>query len=107
MAVRSADMLVTTILQDPQLREDIKQDPAGVLNRAATQAKAATPLENDKWIYRGVVLVLGLLSITSVAGLIALSFNDTQNIPDGLIALGSAAVGALSGLLAPSPAGRS
>jgi len=43
-----------------------------------------------------------------VIGVIALSFNATGTIqiPDVLTALGSAAIGALAGILAPSPTQR-
>jgi hypothetical protein len=46
-----------------------------------------------------------LLLFTIIGGFI-LSFKTAATIPEGLIALGSAAVGALAGLLAPSPMSR-
>jgi hypothetical protein len=65
-----------------------------------------TPLQTDKWIYRLVVCFLGLTVIGTVIGGFIIAGKTAQTIPEGLIALGSAAVGALAGLLAPSPASR-
>jgi uncharacterized integral membrane protein len=68
------------------------------------QTHTRTPLENDPWIYRIVVVVLGLVMLTGTGGAIALALVPTvKETPTILVALGSAAVGALAGLLAPSP----
>jgi hypothetical protein len=61
--------------------------------------------EKDIWIYRIVVVVLGLTVMASVVGAIALTLNELDT-PELLVALGSAAIGGLAGLLAPSPASR-
>jgi len=60
-------------------------------------------VEGDRLVYRIVVGALGLAVLVSIGGLIALTFAD-ETAPEGLVALGPAAVGALAGLLAPSPA---
>lgn len=62
-----------------------------------------TPLVSDPWIYRIVVISLGLTVLATVIGGLVIKVKSAQNIPEGLIALGSAAVGALAGLLAPPP----
>jgi hypothetical protein len=59
-------------------------------------------MQNDIWLYRLVVAVLG---ITSVIGAIFLALSG-QSTPEVLVALGSAAIGGLAGLLAPSPFNR-
>jgi hypothetical protein len=63
----------------------------------------STPLQSDRWIFRLVVAFLGLTVLLTVLGGFYLSIKTAATIPEGLIALGSAAVGALAGLLAPSP----
>jgi hypothetical protein len=67
------------------------------------------PLRRDIWIYRGVVAVLGLTVLTTVFGGIYLAVigkaDAAVKLPDAIVAIGSAAVGALAGLLAPSPQG--
>jgi len=61
--------------------------------------------QKDIWIYRLVVIVLGLTVIASVIGTIALTLTGLST-PELLVALGSAAIGGLAGLLAPSPTNR-
>ena len=97
MQVESVSDLATKVAQDPQLEAAIKENPA-----AALATIAATPLQTDKWIYRMVVGCLGLAVIISIIGLLIMSFYG-KLLPEGVVALGSAAVGALAGLLAPSP----
>jgi hypothetical protein len=69
-------------------------------------AAAESPLQYDLLIYRIVVCVLGITVLATVFGGIYLATKaDAANIklPDAIVAIGSAAVGALAGLLAPSP----
>jgi len=61
--------------------------------------------EKDVWIFRLVVLSLGLCMLASLVGAIVLAAKGTDT-PEILVALGSAAVGGLAGLLAPSPLNR-
>ena len=61
-----------------------------------------TRTQTDVWIYRIVVAVLGLAVVATVIGAIILTLTGRPT-PEVLVALGSAAVGGLSGLLAPSP----
>ena len=58
--------------------------------------------QSDVWIYRICVATLGLVVLVSLSGCILLSIQE-RVIPEALVALGSAAVGSLAGLLAPSP----
>jgi uncharacterized membrane protein YbhN (UPF0104 family) len=64
-----------------------------------------SPPKKDIWIYRIVVTVLGLTVMASVIGAIALTMKEFDT-PELLVALGSAAIGGLAGLLAPSPSNR-
>jgi hypothetical protein len=96
---------VVALLSPLAGRQDIPQDAQGVLNRVL--AEASSPLQYDLWIYRVVVCVLGFTVIATVIGGIFLAMKADPNIklPDAIVAIGSAAVGALAGLLAPSPKG--
>jgi hypothetical protein len=58
--------------------------------------------QSDVWIYRICIVMLGLVVLVSLGGSILLSIQE-RVIPEALVALGSAAVGSLAGLLAPSP----
>jgi len=58
----------------------------------------------DLLSFRLVVLILGLVVLTTVFGGLALAYVDhAGKLPDVIISLGSASVGALVGLLVPSP----
>lgn len=85
----SVKELAAALAQDPQSAE-----------KAITRL---TALQADKWIYRIVVLALGFGVLSAMVGLIVLSLKGVATMPDGLVAIGSAAVGALAGLLAPAP----
>lgn len=61
--------------------------------------------EKDVWVFRLVVLSLGLCMLASLVGAIVLAIKG-MDTPEILVALGSAAVGGLAGLLAPSPLNR-
>ena len=89
--------LFQQVSSDPSLPADQKVKFLGGLQ------KLATPLQSDRWIYRLVVAFLGLTVLLTILGGFYLSIKTAATIPEGLIALGSAAVGALAGLLAPSP----
>ena len=58
-------------------------------------------MQKDIWLYRMVAAVLG----SSVIGAIALALTG-QSTLEVIVALGSAAIGGLAGLLAPSPLNR-
>jgi hypothetical protein len=62
-------------------------------------------IQNDILLYRMVVAVLGVTVVASVLGAIVLAMTG-QSTPEVLVALGSAAIGGLAGLLAPSPLNR-
>jgi len=97
------DRLLVAKLADPQFVQDLQSDP----KKALEQVTSGTPLQTDVWIYRIVVLALGLTVLMAVGGAIYLAASagngQTVAIPEILVAIGSAAVGALAGLLAPAP----
>ena len=97
-SLRTVSQLRVRVLRDEQLKEDLRTDPETALARLDIE-----PVP-DTWIYRIVVGSLGLVVLLCVIGAIVLSAMG-KTAPELLIALGSAAVGALAGLLAPSPAG--
>ncbi len=106
---RSADLLVKLLLA-PGVFDRVKVDPATELPKLAEQAVKSWPVPamvGDRIVWRIVVSALGLVAIGVVAGSIFLASRvagtATATVPDVLTALGSAAIGALAGLLAPSP----
>lgn len=95
----SVEDLAEMVRDDPELAREIQSRPAEAI------AALAAPLQRDVWIYRIVVGALSLVAVLSIVGaiVVAVGTNDTQ-VPDAVVALGSAAVGALAGLLAPQAA---
>lgn len=82
---------------DEALRNKLQNDPLGTL-----ETMAAMPLQTDVWIYRVIVFGLSLVTLSAVFAGVALAAYDKPT-PEGVIALGSTALGAIAGLLAPSP----
>jgi hypothetical protein len=76
-------------------------------NRPGAAAPRAVEFSSDPWIYRIVVVVLGLVVLLVVIGGIILALTTGKDVPQGVLAIGSAAAGGLVGLLVPSPVNRS
>jgi hypothetical protein len=67
---------------------------------------ADSTYQSDILIYRMVVIILGIAMLLAAVGALVEMFLPQNSPPQFLIALGSGALGALGGLLAPSPMGR-
>jgi hypothetical protein len=105
-ATRSADQVLTILKANPERMQALQANPGQELQKLVDEAKAVTPpWVGDIWLYRTAVFVLGVLALTAAVGSIALVFGD-RTTPEVLVALGSAAIGALVGLFAPSPTGK-
>jgi hypothetical protein len=97
MTVQTASHVLESVENNPDLQQRLKDDPVKTLKEIA-----GAPLQTDVWIYRMVVGTLGFMGIGAVLGAMLLAFTG-KSTPEVVTALGSAAVGALAGLLAPSP----
>ena len=101
----SATLMVKMIETSPALLERFKkEDLIPVLKELAPAAEALSDpaYYGDKALYRIAVTVLGLLTLFSAVGSFVLVLGG-KDTPEVLVALGSAAVGGLVGLFAPSP----
>lgn len=91
------------LIASPQLQNEFKTDPVEAVNKIEQQS----PLDTDVWIYRMVVFFLGATIMVIILGVVILlgkdEINNDKEVPTILTAIGSAAIGALAGLLAPSP----
>jgi len=78
-----------------------------VIEMLEAEADAIDALRSDRLIYRMVVIALGVVAIAAMLGVILVLLIGADESSDGalqvLTALGSASIGALAGLLAPSP----
>ena len=97
---KTFDDFKTELVSNSDLQNQFKDDPLDAVNQIA----AVKPLE-DVWIYRIVVSALSATILVIIIGVIYLIGTDDitndQGVPTILTAIGSAAIGALAGLLAP------
>lgn len=107
---RPAQEFVRSLQEDPETMAKIKSTGLPLQDLAkeadADRWSAASAIwGNDRWLYRFAVTVLGVLALITAVGAIVLTVvpSPPRDVPQVLIALGSAAVGALVGLFAPSP----
>ena len=110
---RSVDLLIDKIESDKSLVAKIASDPISTLDGLANQVKREnpppppTPASEDKFSYRVAVVVLSLVTVLIVliigAKFLLIADASKFDIPQALVALGSMSLGALAGLLMPSP----
>jgi hypothetical protein len=66
-------------------------------------AKITHPLQHDVFVYRAVVIILGIIIvIVLIVSLQLVCGCGKSEIPSGIIAIGATSVGALSGLISKS-----
>ncbi|HEY5122382.1 MAG TPA: hypothetical protein VIK14_01460 [Ignavibacteria bacterium] len=92
---------VDKISVEENLSEEDKTKMTELIKKAIDYTGSS--IERVPWIYGIVVTSLGLVVILSVVFASILALNGKSDTPQILIALGSTSVGALAGLLAPSP----
>ncbi len=85
---------------EPQTIQGCKDNPHEEIVKIIDDV--GKPLDNDVWIYRIVVAALSLTLVCCVIGAICLQASGHKS-PELLTGLGTGALGALAGLLAPSP----
>ena len=109
----SADLMIQMLRDDPNRISSITNsaDPVKEVENLANEAVKQSVEQNrqyqaayvsDRKIYRTAVYVLGSLALIAAIGAIALAFMKLE-MPESVVALGSASVGALVGLFAKSP----
>jgi len=98
MAIRTLRELSAALQDDSTLLARVKTDPVSAIQKIAMEA----PIP-DTVVYRLVVISIGLALLIVVIGGLALVFMNGKDLPAALVSIGSAAIGALAGLLAPSP----
>jgi hypothetical protein len=110
----SAQQVVRIFKEDNTLLAKLKTEPdtIKVVQEAANTAEAAAEQAvrqwgGDKWLYRIALGTLAILALSTAIGAVILVAIGGKDTPQVLVSLGSAAVGALVGIFAPSPLGRS
>lgn len=100
LSVNKVEMFIKELGQDPQLKQEFDTNPKDTLIKNTSIA----PIK-DVWIYRLVVTALSLVVLIVVIGLLIKKKDEEiglQVIPI-INSLASLSIGALTGLLAPSP----
>lgn len=96
--------LEVALKNNSDLQEKFKTNPI----EAIKNVEIRNPKDTDYWIYRIIVLMLGLAVIGIIAGLILIAYwNDGASKDNQLVTIfatiSSGAIGALAGLLSPTP----
>ena len=89
-------------LAAPGFKQAFETNPDQAIDNALDSA-VQHPLNTDKWIYRMVVIVLGSSLLLMVYYLCQQLGEPDAKIPEVFNSIISAIVGAIAGLLAPSP----
>lgn len=105
--ISSLKDLKAEMTTDSELQTAFREDPINAIKKVVKNSR--DPLD-DFWLYRIIVSVLGLSVLAIIIGVLLLMGNSKEadgltdsKIPTILTALGSAAIGAIAGLLAPTP----
>ncbi|WFB66525.1 hypothetical protein [Chryseobacterium sp. WX] len=96
--------LEAALKNNTDLQEKFKTNPI----EAIKNVEIKNPKDTDYWIYRIIVLMLGLAVITIIAGLILIAYWNGRAAKDNQLVtifatISSGAIGALAGLLSPTP----
>jgi len=96
--------LEAALKNNTDLQEKFKNNPI----EAIRDVEIRNPRGTDFWIYRIIVIMLGLAVISIIAGLILISaWSNGQPKDNQLVTIfatiSSGAIGALAGLLSPTP----
>jgi hypothetical protein len=98
-----AERMVELVKMDPKRLDPSKHGAVEAIEKLMAEAKKDAPAyTGDTWFYRIVVIGLAAVAVIAAVGYIVLK----GPIPEALVALGSAAVGAMAGLFAPSPSNK-
>lgn len=104
MRDRVAERMVELVKLDPGRLDSSKRNPVEAIEKLLSEAKKDVPAyEGDVWFYR--IVAIGLVAVIVIAAIGYIVIKGA--IPEALVALGSAAIGGLVGILAPSPSGKS
>lgn len=97
--IKRVSDLATRIEADPALAAMFQEKPTDVLRAAAVEISDNAPVPNT-FVYKAAVFCIGLaLIITVIGAFVVLNTGKVTETPEWVIALTSAAIGALAGML--------
>ena len=100
--IKSFTDFQSKLVSDIDLQNQFKQDPVAAVNKFAQSPQVPNTL-----VYQIVVLSLGASIILVIIAIVIMYFKGTgtadQQVPTIFTAIASGSIGALAGLLSPSP----
>ncbi|KIA90282.1 hypothetical protein OC25_24840 [Pedobacter kyungheensis] len=101
LSLNKVETFIKGLDQNPVLKQEFTENPKDVLIKN-TAVKSVT---SDIWVYRLVVCALSLVLIIITAGILINieAVQKASQVITIIASLASAAIGALAGLLAPTP----
>ncbi|MGQ7856802.1 hypothetical protein ACUN24_21405 [Pedobacter sp. WC2501] len=100
LSLNKVESFIKDLDEKPGLKQEFDENPKDTLIK-----NTALNPKNDVWIYRLVVIALSLVLLIITTGILVNidAVQRSNNVITIITSLGSAAIGALAGLLAPSP----
>jgi len=100
LSLNKVETFIKGLDGNPELRQEFYANPRSTLIKNT----AVNPIK-DIWVYRLVVTALSLVVLIIATGILIRveEVNKADKVITIIASLGSAAIGALAGLLAPSP----
>lgn len=106
VAHKNADGFLTPHISKSEVSKPASQNAKliaeNVENADEYVPNKGTPLQTDRWIYRIVVSALAFTIVSCIGSAVWLQSQDKE-IPEIITGLGTGALGALAGLLVPTP----
>src|ERR1044072_1443089 len=101
MALRTVAQLAEQVKNDPALASKIKEDPVSALTAAAY-------VSDPKFYRMAIGGLIALILVVAIGGVVVELWEDgkdepAKSLPDGVLALGTTALGVLGGLFITSP----
>ena len=100
LSLNKVESLIKNLDDKPELKQEFDMNPRAMLIKKAS----INPIK-DIWVYRLVVTSLSLVLLIITSGILIEidAVQKADKVITIITSLGSAAIGALAGLLAPSP----
>ena len=104
MAAKSVAQLLEQVRKDPALEAKLKEDPVGALSDAAY-------VSDPKFYRMAIGGLIALILLVAVGGLVAELWEvgkgqPKKSLPDGVLAMGTTALGVFGGLFISPPTDR-
>lgn len=102
--IKSFNEFRMLLASDPEFQKRIQQDAIKTITEDVEVPP--NPLTWDKWIYRITVGGLVVIVLTIIICVVIMYGEDetgTFEVPDLFVSIGSGAIGAVAGLLTPTP----